>query len=222
MLIDDTELLKRLRNTEDSFTERKRVSDLKDVLKVVVSFANSCPSGYPGVLFIGATDKGEVEVHQTDLDDLQRRTIPREIKKAYPPITAFTRTISSEGRECLAVIVPASPVRPHFAGPAFVRSGSEVIQASEDQFRILIAERLSKPFELRKHLNQNFCVELQLQNSNGSFSTGFSVMKLVDCNQFYCTFSTADATLISYPLSRLDLSYEHKQNLPKVEIRSTP
>ena len=56
--LSDEDLINRLRNFEDTFVERKTVSDQKDWLPAVVGFANSVPIDYPGALFIGVKDDG--------------------------------------------------------------------------------------------------------------------------------------------------------------------
>ena len=58
--VSDEELLNRFHNSEDAFVERKRFSDTDDWLKTVVAFANSCPIGFWGVLFVGVKD----DLHQ--------------------------------------------------------------------------------------------------------------------------------------------------------------
>ena len=131
--LTDRELLMRLRATEDPFVERKTMNDLKDVLKTIVAFANSTPIGYPAVLYIGATDAGSIEVGR-NLDKAQKE-VNKALGKVYPSVMVVQKLVVDEaGRECLAVVVPGSENRPHFSGPAYVRSGSESLPASEQQF----------------------------------------------------------------------------------------
>jgi predicted HTH transcriptional regulator len=77
--LSDDDLLSRLTNTEDNFVERKRFSDDREWLRTVVAFANSCPIGYPGVLFIGVYDNGTVEQpgKPINLDSLQKTLTER-------------------------------------------------------------------------------------------------------------------------------------------------
>jgi hypothetical protein len=44
--LSDEDLLRRLSNTEDNFTERKRFSDDREWLRTVIGFANSCLDRY--------------------------------------------------------------------------------------------------------------------------------------------------------------------------------
>jgi predicted HTH transcriptional regulator len=71
-----SDLATRLQNTEDPYVERKTEGDFKDVLKTAVAFANSLPSGIPGVVFIPVTDHGEVQ-SGPNLDHLQKKISAR-------------------------------------------------------------------------------------------------------------------------------------------------
>jgi hypothetical protein len=66
------------------------------------------------------------------------------MKKVYPRMPYVTKIINDEGRQALAVIIPGSESRPHFAGLSYVRRGSENVPASEEQFSELIAQRSSQ------------------------------------------------------------------------------
>src|SRR5215469_2445087 len=130
--LSDDDLLSRLTNTEDNFVERKRFSDDREWLRTVVAFANSCPLGYPGVLFIGVYDDGTLErpKNPVNLDSLQK-TLSERIGAAWPPIYFLPRVLCQAGQQFLAVLVPGSSLRPHFAGQSFIRIGSETKKASE-------------------------------------------------------------------------------------------
>ena len=91
----------------------------------------------PCVLYIGARDNGDIEKPQVDLDEVQRR-FNAKLENAFPRIPYVPKIISVEGLQVLAVIVPGSQLRPHFAGPSYVRRGSESIVASEEHFSELI------------------------------------------------------------------------------------
>jgi predicted HTH transcriptional regulator len=62
------------------------------------------------------------------------RTLRQKLGSIYPPIDYTTRVLTDGGKEFLCVIVAGSPNRPHSAGPAYVRVGSETVNASRDQF----------------------------------------------------------------------------------------
>ena len=146
--LSDQDLLLRLRTFEDSFVERKSSSDKGGWLRTVVAFANSAPVGAPAVLFIGVADDGTIQ-SDINLETVQQK-FSSVISKAYPPIATFPKVLEQGGKQFLAVIVPGSPERPHFAGRAYIRDGSQTKKASEPQFAELIAQRNSKARELLK------------------------------------------------------------------------
>src|SRR5215471_15444612 len=113
--LSETDLLAKMKNYEDHFVERKVVKDEGDWRKTAVAFANSAPVGLPTVLFIGVRDNGDIETPQKDLDEAQKRFNTR-MKKVCPPIAYTTKVINDNGRQALAVIIPGSDLKPHFAG----------------------------------------------------------------------------------------------------------
>lgn len=149
MALDESDMLRLLHSTEHSFVERKTVGDSRDWVKTVVAFANTLSNEQEGVLFIGATDAGEIESQPSNPDKLQR-TFSEKMQNASPAVYYTTRTVQENGKECLAVIVPGSPSRPHFAGPPYVRDGSQSVVASSRQYETLRAARIGKVYELQK------------------------------------------------------------------------
>lgn len=119
--LSDADLLSRLKNFEDNFVERKTFGDSKDWLRAVVGFANSTPVGYPAVLFIGVKDDGTPETG-VNIESLQQ-SFARKMQAAYPPIYFLTKMLQKNGSQFVAVIVPGSPERPHFAGSSFSCKG---------------------------------------------------------------------------------------------------
>ncbi len=181
--LSDADLLARLKNFEDHFVERKTAGDKRDWVKTAVAFANSAPDGYPCVLYIGVKDSGEIEVPQTDLDSLQK-TFNQAIKSCYPPIPYLTKIVTDGERQALAILVLGSELRPHFAGLAYVRKGSEIHNASEQQFDELIAKRNSKAARILQWKGKNITVFVRSADAEVLWSNSTT---LVDCNQFYVT-----------------------------------
>jgi hypothetical protein len=74
--ISDDDLIAKMSDTENNFIERKLVKDHRGWLKTAVAFANSCPISFPGVLFVGVDNKGNVEQHDKPIhfEDLQKST----------------------------------------------------------------------------------------------------------------------------------------------------
>ena len=209
--LSDQELLLRLRNFEDNFVERKTSADSRDWLKTVVAFANSTPIGYPAVLYIGVKDDGTPEDNPVNLDSLQK-TFSEKIKQAYPTIYCFPKILHVAGKQVLAVIVPGSEQRPHFAGQAFIRKGSQTVRASDEQFANLIASRNSKAYEILKWKGKEISVQKTdiHQREEGT---------IVDCTQFYCTIQIPNS-LYSVPLRRVDIGFDNPKKRLKLEVRS--
>jgi predicted HTH transcriptional regulator len=212
----DTDLLLRLKNYEDHFVERKTSGDHKDWLKTVVGFANSTPMGYPAVLYIGVKDSGEIE-EGLNLDTIQK-TLGKKIAGAYPTVYYLPKVLNEKGKQFLAVIVPGSENRPHFAGPSYVRIGSETMVSSEPQFQALIAQRQSKAYELLKWKGQKVTVNTVTYREGRAFAQQKIEVLLEDCNQFYTTYLHS-GNRVSIPLVWIELSYDHSGNMLQIEIR---
>jgi predicted HTH transcriptional regulator len=204
----DQELLIRLSNFEDQFVERKSSRNPKGWLQTIVAFANSSPIGYPGVLFIGVTDNGVPE-SQTNLESLQK-TVGEIASAAYPPIYILPRIADVNGIQVLAVIVPGSENRPHFAAKAFIREGTQTKEASEEQFRSLIAQRNSAAYEIQKWIGKGISFYMtERYGDETHHGTGFTV---IDCNQFYVTLQYGTNSPQSFPLSRVGLTFDHNRH----------
>lgn len=206
----DQDLLLRLASFEDQFVERKTSSDKKGWLKTAVAFANTTPVGYPAVLFIGVRNDGTIE-GVTNLDKLQQ-TLNDILGEAYPPIPTFPKVLEKDGQQFLAVIIPGSPERPHFAGHSYVRSGSETIKASDKQFLELIAQRNSKAREILRWKDKTITVhyiELHKQKDGN----------VIDCNQFYVTVRFENVTE-SFSLTTAEISFDNQKDTLRLEVRS--
>ena len=210
----------RLRDSEDNFVERKTASDKRGWLRTAVAFANSVPIGYPAVLFVGVTDNGTVEGKaDTNWETLQK-TFSEAIKSAYPPIFYFPRVLSDSGKKFLAVIIPGSPNRPHFAGQSYVRVGPETKKASEAQFEFLVAQRQSKAYAISQWVNKTIVLEHR-QGFGHSIEVGTSSATLLECNAFHVTYASSSnlKQKTSVPLRRVEVSFDHEHDCLKLEIR---
>src|SRR5262249_22526981 len=99
----------------------------------------------------------------------------------YPSLYHCSRILSVEGKNVLAVIVPGSAARPHFAGQSYIRTGSKSVAASETQFNDLIAQRLSIPYEILKWKGKKVTLS-RPQRFTGSIITYYTQDKVViDC-----------------------------------------
>ena len=144
-------LLKRIQDQEDNFTERKPESAGKsDWKRTLVAFANSVPEGRTAVLFIGITDDGKIQgVDKPDL--LQKNIRDNCSHKCYPPIEFQSEVLTVEDKSVVAIEISESFSRPHFAGPAYVREGSESVVASERIYEDLITSRTDPGRAILKH-----------------------------------------------------------------------
>jgi Schlafen, AlbA_2 len=211
--ITDEELLSRLGNTEDSFVERKRFSDDRQWTRTAVAFANSCPIGYPGILFIGVYDTGLLETPKSpiNLDSLQK-TLAERLADAWPPLYFLPKVRRKDGQEFLGVLVPGSPQRPHFAGHSYIRVGCETRKASESQFDNLILQRTSSARELLRMIGQQV-FWLMISRSGAESGNG----ELVDVNQFFITID-GGTNKRCWPLDWVTISFEPTNSRPFLYI----
>lgn len=217
---DTGSLLARMKATEDQFVERKTTNDQRDWLKTAVAFANSSPEGSEAVLFVGVYDSGEIELHNNNLDSLQR-TLRRELEKAYPPIQYRSVLVTENGKNAIAVIIPSSKNRPHFAGPSYVRVGSETIMASENQFLELIARRNSMVNRILEYKGKWVTViNSPRHNPRMGESMWPGSTTLYDCDQFGVTLASGDQPRDrqTFPLSQIELSFDHSLNRLMIKI----
>jgi hypothetical protein len=213
-------LLARMKATEDQYVERKTTADRKDWLKTAVAFANSTPEGSESILFIGVYDSGEIELHNNDLDTLQK-TLRKEIANAYPPIEYRSVAVQENGRNAIAVMIPASKDRPHFAGPSYVRVGSETVVASDPQFKELIARRNSVVSRILEYKGKwvTVCNSPKYNPRIGeSWWPGNTIV--YDCDQFGVTLTNGDQPRDrqTFPLTQIDLSFDHQANRLMIKI----
>ena len=213
--LSDSDQLSRLKNFEDNFVERKSAGDSKDWLKTVVGLANSTPAGYPAVLFIGVKDDGTPETG-CNLDSLQQ-TFARKMQEAYPPVYFATRILGVGDSQFLAVVIPGSENRPHFAGPSYVRRGSTTEVASRSQFDELLARRLSKSEHILRWRGKPVSID-RMRTGNavnlvGPVETSYA-QTVSECNAFYVTFGDGQ----SIPLRRVEISFDSGNKRLKLEI----
>jgi hypothetical protein len=182
--ISEDDLVAKISDTENNFIERKLIKDHRGWLKTAVAFANSCPIGFPGVLFVGVDNNGNVERRDGHVDfEALQKSISARIADAWPPIYHYAQTLKKNGAEFVAVVIPGSDSRPHFAGHSYIRIGPETKKASEQQFALLIAERSSKVRVLQQLIGKNVHWFSFKDPPFGGNASG----KLSDCNQFFLT-----------------------------------
>ncbi len=218
MAQSESDLLRLLHSTEHSFVERKTVGDSRDWVKTVVAFANTLAMDQEGVLFIGATDSGEIETTQSNLDKVQK-TFSDKMQSVYPSIYYITKALKEEERECLAVIVPGSPARPHFAGQPFLRDGSQTVVAKSEQYESLLAARIDKVYELQRWIGRQITLRIISRAAGIQFSleqmTHDATVTAV--NQFFVSVLFNNRRW-SYPLKRIEIAYDHVAGRLEIEL----
>jgi len=134
------------------------------------------------------------------------------LERAYPPIYPHIVPLHLPTGSCLAVVIPGSEERPHFAGKSYVREGPQTKEASEQQFEKLIAERQSIVRELLRWRGKPVTVRVRTVRG---LDRGPYERRVLDCNQFYVTFVYRDPGLLepemkeSYTIRGIELSYDH-------------
>ena len=218
---------------EDNLVERKVESDLKDLLKTLVAFANSVRPGQVAMLLIGEQDDGTVQGVKNP-DNIQKR-IRQVCEKIYPPIIWRSKVYEKEGKYCVRVEVEYDGDTPHFGGVAWVRRSSETIKASEEVFQRLIDLRSSVVRELSKWLGKEVTVYGDLATVPISrqepglprpviriFRHRWATpeyAKIIFVNAHWVTFEkTKSGKKVSEPLSKIMLSFDHDREQLKVIV----
>lgn len=134
----------RISHPEDSLTERKpEAAGERDLKETITAFANTVSPGAEGVLFIGVSDKTGEIVGCKGVDSLQKKISKICLNDCYPPIQHQLESRDFHGKTVIAVIIPHSAQRPHFAGHAFRRLGPQNVKSDEAAYSQFIAARSS-------------------------------------------------------------------------------
>ena len=187
----------------------------------MVGFANSAPFERTAVLYIGVRDDGSIE-EDVNAEAIQRK-LDQRLRLAYPPIVYTTRVLTEDSRQFLCVLVPGSPRRPHFAGPAYVRVGSQTFAASDQQFDRLIAERHSKAYRILRHEGHDLGVSFVNGGRDAEIVgrvKSMSIYRVVDCSPHSASFRDQYGAVHTFALDRVDVLDEpNTPNSIRIEIR---
>jgi hypothetical protein len=220
---------------EDSLREKKVESDLKDLLKTMVAFANSVAPGDTAQIFIGEKDDGTVQ-GVTNAENIQSRVV-KEAAKIYPEIYYRTEVYEREEKQCVRVDIKRNGLAPHFGGLAWVRKSSKTVEATDDLYQQMIDQRRSKIKVLLQWLNKEVTVEGTQQplspseplsravEQEWSVGTHQAILKLV--NAHWVTFGVqsnqrSSRTDRSEPIEKLMLSYDDDNERLKVVVKNEP
>lgn len=223
----DDQLLKRLSDHEDNFVERKPENvNSREIRRTLSAFANTLSPGNEAILFVGVGDDGSIiGVENTDSKQKNIRHICEQ--ECYPPITScvFRVLRLDEDRAVLAVIVSASPNRPHFTGPAFERRGSESVAASEKLFNELIASRNGKTeriLAMRNGVITVRCIGRKLEDSRTLASSycGTRECRIIDCDAHIVRLQDiSSGTYATESLENVQISHDEERNRGMLIIR---
>jgi hypothetical protein len=221
---------------EDSLREKKVESDLKDLLKTMVAFANSVAPGDTAQIFIGEKDDGTVQ-GATNPDSIQR-SVAKEAEKIYPEIYYKTEVYEREGKHCVRVDIKRNELAPHFGGPAWVRRGSESIRATEQLYQQMVEQRQSKIRVLLQWLGKEVTVtgtqapmnpfEPLSRVGEQEWSVGVHQAMLKVVNVHWVTFAVllSQQSLTrpenSEPIDKLMLSWDDERQRLKVVVKNEP
>jgi hypothetical protein len=167
----------------------------------------------PALLFIGVSNNGEIS---GDLDPENTLRTFSDVMSSHiwPPVYTVSRALRDRDKACVAVLIPGSPERPHFAGKAFVREETQTKEASAEQYRALISSKNSKARAIQEWIGK----DISWMNRNGALADTFASGRTIveACNYHYATFARRGdgetLTLQSEPLSRLEISYDHQRH----------
>jgi len=220
------ELLARLNDKEDNFIERKPNGAKRDELRrTLVAFANSVPDGQTAVLYVGVLSDGLIQ-GVGGIDSLQKTIRDICERDCYPPIKFASYSLTQHERDVLAVEVPHSVQRPHFAGPAFVRVGSESKAATQELYEELLTSHCSDAGQLLKVKNQLvtvWAIKKVLGNPRPVPSETFS-------REYECQIVAVTPTSVSLvdiasnnnysePIGNIELTKDESKHRPMLIVR---
>jgi hypothetical protein len=206
--------------SEDSLVEKKLESDLQDLLKTLVAFANSVAPGDTAKILIGERDDGTVQgVKNTD--NIQK-SVKSYADKIYPEIFYKTQVYERDDKQCVSVSIQSNGLAPHFGGKAWIRRGSVTEVATEEVFQQLIDLRSDKVRELSRWLRKRVIVSWA-RKSPSLIGPNWDAIpcELVEVNRYFSTFrnlNSAHQRVESEPNNWLELSWDNGQNCPLIYV----
>jgi hypothetical protein len=220
---------------EDGLLERKTESDLKDLLKTVVAFANSVRPGHTATILIGERDDGSIQGVKNP-DNIQKK-VHEICEDIYPAVVWRSRVYEKEGKHCVRVEIDYSGNTPHFGGPAWVRDGSSSVKASNAVFQKLIDIRSDLVFEMAKWIGQPITIAGETVFTSAGEFGGYQTnsrwpketeVVLKSVNRYWVTFEAPiesskavrqETRLQSEPIEKLILSFDDVRQRLKVWVK---
>lgn len=212
---------------EDGLLERKVESDLKDLLKTIVAFANSVRPGHTAVILIGEKEDGSVP-GVTNPENIQQ-TVRKDFDKVYPAPVWRTKVYEKAGKFCVRVEIEHSANTPHFGGAAWIRDGSSSVPASDRVFQKLIDVRSAPVFEMAKWIGKaiTICGEVERDLSGRYLKNPYwpsqKEVVLKSVNRYWATFEedleNGQKRERSEPIEKLILSFDDIHQRLKVLVK---
>ena len=219
------ELINKLYAEEDGFVERKPEScNNRELRKELVAFANSVPEGAYAVIFLRVSDSGK-PMGVKNPDERQKRIRKVAEKDCYPPIKIQMHVLEKDECSFLAIVVKHSLKKPHFAGPAYIRTGSECVNATEDIYEELIDSRNDKCREILKHKGSMVTVIVQDKKLGDTKIIPGNYLASAECIVESCNQHTlrlrdvSSGTRLSEPLENVKVSYDEKKHRAMLVVR---
>jgi predicted HTH transcriptional regulator len=220
------QLLVALDNREDGFTERKPEGpNSAELRQTGCAFANSVPEGRVGVLFVGVHDKTGEILGVNNPDDMQKRLRRLFQTDCYPPIEYQATVLEKDAKPIIAIEFPYSANKPHFTGPAYVRTGSESVNATPRQYEEMILSRTDKTREILLHKDKVFTVlGLGYQVGSNKYIPDAGYRESRECRIESCTGHTvtmndiSTGETITEPLKRVMFSWDERKYRPMLMV----
>jgi predicted HTH transcriptional regulator len=204
MSVFDEEIRRRLKDVEDHFTERKEAPQEHTMREALTAFANTAIPEKPGIIYVGVRDKGEI-IGGDNMDSWQQK-ISSWAASCFPPVNAILVPFSVEGKDILAVVVRASPARPHFAKAAYIRKGARNEMASQQEIDEWIAYRNSKVRFILDWKDKTIHLQQLKEGIVGSLFDESGAYTLINCTPWFVTLHKLGTGIQkTFPLSAIDL-----------------
>ena len=140
MIMDASELIERISNGEDSYTQFKEKGvNSRELAKEFVAFSNS----EGGIIIFGVSDDGRVKGLRDDSIEVIGQLIGNVANEnVKPPIHPQTRNISLENKKLIVVTIRQGINKPYATsgGDYYIKSSADKKKISQEQLRRLFAE----------------------------------------------------------------------------------
>ncbi len=186
-----------------------------------MAFANTLPTTRTGILFVGVADDGKVN-GVANSDSLQKTLRHIAENECYPPVWIDLHVLPIDGKNVVAAVIRGSDRRPHFAGPAYIRRGSETIKASDSQYEALILSRDDKRRALQEMQGKK-CTVIAIGKGFGQpypMGLNYSDMRestVEEITAFFVRFMSS-GTFFTETLDSLSISYDDQRQRPMVIV----